>query len=215
MNVVRSKTCPAVMAMRGSAARAERPTREVKRFESLVDELSAAIAQAPAEAVDSEIEKWLGRICLDLDLDRSAIYERDAPDKDVRTSHTWVRANFPPFPRTFDPEKLVKKTTDWILAGNWLVFSRLSEIPSELEDMRQFVEKWGPKASAVIPMWAGNQVIGGASFGRFRSTREWRPELLKQLALAVRIFGSAIERKQAEAAARLARSELELPNVGA
>jgi signal transduction histidine kinase len=168
------------------------------------------MAQAPAEAVDHEIEKWLGRICLDLDLDRSGIYEQDAPEKEVRATHTWVRAGFPPFPRKLDPEKLVKNTTHWILAGNWLVFSRPSQIPAELEDMRRFVEKWGPRASAIIPMWAGNRVIGGASFGRFRSTREWRPELLKQLALAVRIFGSAIERKQAEAAAQRARAQLRI-----
>jgi len=206
--VAATRTRLVFRAKRASATDKERPTKEAKRFESLVDELSAEIAQAPAEAVDDQIEKWLSRICLDLDLDRSAIYERDAIDKPVRTSHTWVRAKFPPFPPKFNPEKFVKQTVDWVLAGNWLVFSDVSEIPIELEDMRSFVEKWGPKASAIIPMWAGNQVIGGASFGRFRAAKEWSPALLKQLALAVRIFGSAIERKQAESAARIARAQL-------
>ena len=87
--------------------------QEAERFESLVGELSAAMAQTPAEAVDNEIEKWLGKICLALDLDRSAIYERDAPSWLVRTSHTWVRPNIPPFPKKYDPEKLLQKTTKW------------------------------------------------------------------------------------------------------
>jgi signal transduction histidine kinase len=57
-------------------------------------------------------------------------------------------------------------------------------------------------------MWAGGRVIGAASFGKFRSAREWPPELLDHLALAVRLFGSAIERKQSEIAIRAVRTEL-------
>ena len=49
---------------------------------------------------------------------------------------------------------------------------------------------------------------GPRAFGKFRSTREWAPELLDQLALAVRLFGSAIERKQSEMAIRAVRTEL-------
>jgi signal transduction histidine kinase len=141
-------------------------------------------------------------------LDRSAIYERDAPGESVRPTHTWVRAGFPPFPPNFDPEKLAKRTTDWILAGNQLAFSRPGDIPPEMEDLRRFVEKYGPQASALLPMWAGDRVIGGATFGKFRSPREWYPELLECLGFAVRLFGGAIERKQAELALRTARAEL-------
>lgn len=181
---------------------------EIVRFESLVDELSAAFAKAPADTVDNEIEKWLEKICLALDLDRCAIYER-APTDDVRTSHTWVRPTFPVFPMAhLDPQTLTRKTTDWIVAGNRIVFSRISEIPAEFADLRRFVQRYGPKASAIIPMWAGDRVIGGASFGRFRSARAWDPHLIKELELAVRIFGSAIERKQAEEAVRLMRQGL-------
>src|SRR5208282_4352818 len=96
------------------------------------------------------------------------------------------------------------------MAGNQLTFSRPSDIPAELADARRFAERYGPKASAVIPMWAGGRVIGAASFGKFRSPREWPPELLDHLALAVRLFGSAIERKQHEIAIREARTELRI-----
>lgn len=194
---------------RGPARPQSRGRREVEHFESLVEELSATMAQSPADAVDREIETWLGKICVVLDLDRSAIYERDAPGKGVRTTHTWVRPNFPPFPDNYNPEKL-KSSTDWVMAGHRLVFSRPSDIPLEWDDTRRFLERYGPKASAIFPMWAGGQVIGAASFGRFRTPRQWNPQLLNQLALAVRIFSAAIERKQAEAKMRAARSELVL-----
>ncbi len=193
---------------RNRAAHAGRQRPEVEQFESLVGELSAAMARAPADAVDHEIESWLGKICQALDLDRSAVYERDTPGEPVRTTHTWLRANSPPFPRDYDPGKLFQKTTNWVMAGNQLTFSRPSDIPAELADARGFVERYGPKAGAIIPMWAGGRVIGGVSFGKFRSAREWQLELLDHLALAVRFFGSAIERKQSVTAVRAARAEL-------
>jgi signal transduction histidine kinase len=115
---------------------------------------------------------------------------------------------FHPFPRNYDPEKLFKTTAEWVMDGNQLTFSRPGDIPAELADARLFVERYGPKACAVIPMWAGSRVIGAASFGKFRAAREWPPELLEHLAFAVRLFGSAIERKQAELALQAARTEL-------
>jgi signal transduction histidine kinase len=173
-----------------------------------VGELSAAMARVPADAVDHEIEAWLGKICRALDLDRSAIYERDSQDEPLRTTHTWVRPNFPPFPRHYDPEKLVQSSTRLVMAGHTLTFASPSDIPAELGDLRRAVERYGPKASAAIPMWAGGRVIGAASFGKFRSPRQWSPELLDHLALAVRLFGCAIERKQSENVLRAVRTEL-------
>jgi signal transduction histidine kinase len=193
---------------RGRSVRISRDRHEVASFESLVGELSAAMARAPADEVDREIELWLGKICRALDLDRSAVYERDSPDQPVRATHTWVRPNFPPFPRNYDPEKLLQRSTQLVMSGKMLVFADPSEIPAENKDARRMVAKYGPKASAAIPMWAGGRVIGGASFGKFRSPRKWAPELLDQMSLAVRLFGSAIERKQSEMAIRAVRTEL-------
>jgi signal transduction histidine kinase len=187
-----------------------RPRREIQRFELLVDELSAVMTRAPAHAVDDEIETWLGKICRALDLDRSAIYERDSPFDPVRVTHTWKRPKIPPFPPSFNPEKYLKATTDWVMAGNQIVFSSPNEIPAELADGKDFVERYGPKASAIIPMWAGSRVIGAASFGKFRAALKWPIRLLEQITLAVRLFGSAIERKQAEADRRATLAQLRI-----
>ncbi len=204
----RRATSATLEPKRDRAPRVGRERRELVRFESLVGELSAAMARASADAVDREIDSWLGKICQALDLDRSGIYERDAPDAPVRTTHTWHRPSSPAFPAHYDPGKYLRVTTDYVMAGKQITFSRPSEIPPELADARRFVEQYGPKASAVIPMWAGGRVIGAASFGKFRSARTWSTELLDHLALAVRLFGSAIERKQSVIAMRAARAEL-------
>ncbi|HJU11496.1 MAG TPA: ATP-binding protein [Candidatus Binataceae bacterium] len=198
------KTVP---ARRNVATRIRRES-DIEQFGSLVDELSASMAQASANSVDGEIQNWLATICGALELDRSALYERDGPGQPVRTTHTWLREGFPPFPRKYDPETLFKRTTDWVMAGNQLVFSHVDEIPLHLADAKRFVIRHGPKASAIFPMIASGRVIGAASFGRFRAAREWHPRLLERLSLVVRIFGAAIERKQAVTAARAAAAEL-------
>jgi signal transduction histidine kinase len=184
------------------------PRREIEHFELLVDELSAVMSRTPAHAVDGEIETWLGKISQALGLDRSGIYERDSSADHVRAAHTWKRTNIPPLPPDFEPEKYLKTTTDWVLAGNQVVFSSPNGIPAELTDAKQFVERYGLKASAIIPMWAGNRVIGAGGFDKFRAARKWPPKLLEQLTLAVRLFGSAIERKQAETERRATLAQL-------
>src|ERR1700722_10952469 len=132
---------------RDRSARVGRERQEVARFESLVGELSAAMARAPADEVDREIESWLGKISRALDLDRSAVYERDAPDQPVRATHTWVRPNFPPFPRNYDPEKLLQRSTELVMSGKTLVFAHPSEIPAENQEWRRLAAKYGPKVS--------------------------------------------------------------------
>jgi signal transduction histidine kinase len=208
--LMRTPTATKTRVSRYQIPRGILPQRDTKGFESLVGELSMAMTRAPAAAVDREIESWLGKICQALDLDRSAIYERDAPDQQVRVTHTWLRADFPPFPQNFNPERLLKTLTDWVLAGNSFTFSHPSEIPDDMREERLFVEQYGPKASAVLPMWAGDRVIGAVSFGKFRSAREWSPELLDHLAFAVRLFSSAIERKQSEMALHAAQTNLRI-----
>lgn len=195
---------------REPASRNVRSAREAQRFESLVDELSTAMALVRAEAVDDEIEAWLGKICLALDLDRSGIFEHYADEKRFRVFKTWVRQGFPPLPPNDDPSWNTEIFDAWVLNGNRLVFSDPREIPAKFPDLKQFISRYGPRASVMLPMWAGDRIIGGATFGRFRSSRKWSPQLIQRLEVAVRIFGSAIERKQAEAAARLAQGELAL-----
>ena len=197
---------------RAFAGRTSRSNREIEQFESLVSELSTAMARVPADAVDGEIDAWLGKICLALDLDRSAVFQRTTAEGPVYISHTWTRpnSNIPTVPRSLDVGKHFRKSTEWVLAGNPFVYARRSEIPPEFRVADRIAERYSPKAIAAMPMWAGDRIVGAASFARFRSPRDWSPRLLERLTLAARIFGSAIERKQAAAESQASRAELAL-----
>jgi signal transduction histidine kinase len=168
------------------------------------------MATAPAEAVDREIKVWIEEICLALDLDHGAIYERDAQGGKTRVSQMWSRPGLPAFPPHDDPQWHIEEVDDWLLAGKRIVFSRPSEIPSEFAGIGRFLKLYEQKAFAMLPMWAGGRVIGEASFARFHSPWKWTEQSLRRLEIAVRIFGSAIERKHAQSTARLVRAELAL-----
>jgi hypothetical protein len=72
---------------------------QIERFESLVDELSAAMARAPADEIDKEIEHWLRELVLALNVDRGAVWEREASDDEFVGTHWWARPGIQRLPR--------------------------------------------------------------------------------------------------------------------
>ena len=199
--------------LRFSAPRAHPARREIETFESLLGALSTAMARVPAIEVDREIDKWLGRICLALNLDRSTMFQRDSPGRPIYASHTWLRpglAGASRIPLDLDPEREFPKMAAWVIAGNNFVFSDRTQIPPELRVSEENSDRYLPRAIAALPMWAGDRVMGAVTFGRFRSPRHWRPELIERLGLVLRIFSSAIERKQSALESQKVQSELAL-----
>src|SRR5271166_2499083 len=194
-------------AVRDSGAITSRLREEAERFESVLADLSRALARVAGPEVDREIEKWLGRICNALDLDRSGIFERSAPGRPVSLTHRWVKEPFPADPAVLVANDISKSALAKIMAGEALTFSRPSDLPLEMEDLKRWVETHGPKAGAFFPLVAGDQVLGIAAFGKFRE-RQWSRELLQRLGLAVSIFASAIERKRAEQSLQRVEAEL-------
>ena len=61
--------------------------RASKGFEALLDEMSAAMTRALAHEIDDEIERWLRKIVLALDLDRSTFWERASADLGFICTH--------------------------------------------------------------------------------------------------------------------------------
>src|ERR1700747_3732769 len=76
----RSETTSAVTRTRTPKVRigSERP--QIERFASLVDALSAAMAQVSADEINKEIKEWLRRIVLALEVDRGTFWERVESD---------------------------------------------------------------------------------------------------------------------------------------
>lgn len=97
--------------------------QQVERFELLVDELSAEMARATVGEIDTEIEKWLQRIVLALEVDRGAVWERGAIDGVLVGTHSWVRPGLPKFPRNTSSTRVSSWAAAQLLAGKLIVYS--------------------------------------------------------------------------------------------
>lgn len=176
---------------------------ESRRFETILAQSLAAIARVPTDEIDHEIEHWLGEICLALDLDRSVMMYLNRG-----VTHRWSRQNIPRVRYGTTALHVSPWAATRILAGEELVWSSISELPRDAEDYKRWLRKNGPKAQVALPLRAGGLVVGGITFGKFRSTRQWPTALIQRLRLVAEVFGAAAERKRVESELARARSEL-------
>src|SRR5450755_1670728 len=84
---------------RTSISRIDSARPRIEKFESLADELSAAMARVAVNEIDEEIKKWLRKIVVALEVDRGAIWERAASDGGLVGTHWWARPGIPGLPR--------------------------------------------------------------------------------------------------------------------
>ena len=189
--------------------RGRRDVLESRRFEELALGLAAAFARVAVEEIDEEIERWMERIVLTLELDRSTLAQIDASTGLPYFSHQWVRPGFPPTPRVTNTfEAYPWASNKVILQGETMVFSSVDELPPEAARDRANIREHGPKSNVTVPIKVGGRVIGAAMFGAFKSERAWPAEIVRRLQMITEIFGYALERKRAAAEVLRLRSDL-------
>ena len=185
-----NKSTPNPTARIGSARKG------IERFESLVDELSAAMARVRGDGLGQEIENWLSEVVLALDLDRAAIFERDATDDGFVSTCWWGRPGIPGLRNKIKSMQMSTWATREILAGRSIVFSSLDELPKEAAKYKLFLKSYGPGAQVILPLQIGSEVIGGLTFGRFRPSRHWSPRELQHLRIVGQIIAVALDLKR-------------------
>ncbi len=185
-----------------------RPEGESAAFEELVSELSAAFARAPEDEIDSEINRWLKRIVLALNLDRSTIARIDNKSDTAIVTHRWGRKGLRQLPMNRDMSPILPWYKNRIQAGETIVYSTISELPREyardLKKGRPFL----PKSHVGIPLKLGEQIVGVVGFGTLRSERSWPPKMVRRLQLITEIFGNALERSRAATERASLRNQL-------
>jgi signal transduction histidine kinase len=175
----------------------------VQRFEAVLASAISCIARASAHEIDREIERWLGEICMTLDLDRSAVLL-----KNEGITHRWHRENVPNVRYGTLGVAISPWASRRVLLGEELVWAKPSDLPREASDYKLWIQQHGPRSQAVFPLRIGNEVAGGISFGKFRSARKWPGLLIRRLRLAAQVFAGALERKRVETELTRARNEL-------
>ena len=179
-------------------------------FEKLLSDLSASFVRVSVEEIDQEIERWLERIVLAVNVDRSTIVQVDPADGGIYTTHQWARegVDAPDRGRRVDDTDSYPWLTRMVLAGEIAVISRLDDMPPEAWKDRNSFRRDGNKSNVTIPLRIAGVVVGAILFGGILSEKIWSQNDVQRLRLVAEIFGNALERKRAEGEIRRLSEEL-------
>ncbi len=178
-----------------------RQNSEVADFEKLLGDLSAAFIRVPVEEIDREIERWLQRIVLALQVDRGAVAQLEPADGGaLYVTHQWARngatTTFIKGMKVNSSQALPWLATK-ILADELVVVSRLEDLPPEASVDAATARLEGVKANVTIPLKINGCVVGAIAFDKRDSETEWAQKEVQRLKLVAEIFGNALERKRA------------------
>lgn len=181
---------------------------EARGFEELVIELSAAFVRIPASDIDREIDHWLKKIVLGLDLDRSSVGQIDPGTGKLVIVHQWVRKGLVGLPIKMELARTAPWFAQTLLDGRTTVFSSVNELSSEFDEGLKKFRRYLPKSNVTIPLKIGGEIVGAVGFATIRKERTWTPRLIRRLQLVAEIFGNALERRRASTENTMLRREL-------
>ena len=179
-------------------------------FEAVLGDLSAAFVRVSVDEIDREIEHWLERIVLAMNVDRSTVVQVVPQDGFLYVANQWARAGVGTPQRGIPIDRTPE--TPWldeqIASGHVGVFPRLDDLPAEASTDREVFREAGTKSNVTIPLRVGGVVVGALLFGAVRFEKHWSEQEVQRLKLVAEIFGDALERKRAEAEIRRLAEEL-------
>jgi signal transduction histidine kinase len=184
-------------------------TPEVADFENLLGDLSAFFIRVPVEEIDSEIERWLHRIVIAMQVDRGIVAQLEPADGALYITHQSARnGTVTPFLGTrVNTTPAFPWLAAKVLAGEIVMFSRLEELPPEASKEVATSRLHGIKGHVSIPLKINGAVVGSMSFTSWVE-RAWAQKDVQRLKLIAEIFGNALERKRAFAEHRRLEEEL-------
>lgn len=197
-----------LLAQRAWRKGAERSLADRLRFEMMLSELSVMFADlAPSDATRG-IEGALRRIGEHLGIDRATLAEFSPETAPARVTHTWEAPGVPPVP----PPGVDRGRFPWVASrmgrGEVVRFGRLAELPAEAAVDRASYAEFGVKSSLVIPLIAGDAVVGALGLSTVRTERKWPDDFVQRKQLVAGLFSSALVRMRGDAEVQRLRRDL-------
>ncbi len=171
-------------------------------FEDFLGELSTTFVRITADKIDAEIARWLRRIVLTLDLDRSTVAEIDPADGLLYATHQWARTGVARTPERMEVSAILPWVTSRVFADEVVALPRIDDAPPQAARDVEFGRLMGNKSFLAIPLKVGGAVVGVLTFGSIRLERTWSDRAIRRMRLVAEVFGNALERKRAVAEIR-------------
>jgi transcriptional regulator with GAF, ATPase, and Fis domain len=182
---------------------------ELLAFERMLADLSARMANVPAERVEAEIQIAQATLRQFLGFDRSTFAEFHDDGSLVvvcSTATEGVEAT-PLGPLPARLEWFIAK----LRAGETLVVQDpADDLPPEAVGEAEYVRRTGLRSHLSIPLRVGGRVIGAIAFSAFRETRNWPADLIARVSLVGEVFAHAVARKREHEKLLAAMAEIRL-----
>ena len=177
------------------------------RFERLLSQLSATFVNLPSEQVDQEIERWMERIGMFLEMKVGTLAQLSEDQTKARFTHTWAVGGLETLP-TRPAATRWPWTFDQIKQGNIVRFANVEELPEEaLTDKQAFIDV-GCISNISIPLSVGGTVVGTLSFSSRLPGEVWPDSFVERYRLLGDVFANALMRKRSDKALQKAFQEI-------
>jgi formate hydrogenlyase transcriptional activator len=186
------------------------PEETAESFEALLASIATRLLGQPVESFDASIDDILLQLVQLLDVERSIFGVVDLGDGVLRTTHAVAVPGVAPFPIG----RSMEEVSPWILKRLTeervpVIVSSPSDLPPEASVELQTFRAFGVKSVAIFPIVAGDQLLGGVSFGTTLRERQWPQPVVDRLRLIGEVFAGALLRREHERKLRATLAEVE------
>ena len=182
---------------------------ELVAFERMLADLSARMANVPADRVEAEMQMAQAALRQFLGFDRSTFAEFQDDGSLVVLSSTAVEGV------EATPLGPLPTRLGWFIAklraGETLALQDpANDLPPEAVGEAEYFQRTGLHSHLSIPLRVGGRIIGAIAFAAFRETRTWPDDLIARIRLVGEVFAHAIARKREQEKLLAAMAEIRL-----
>ena len=181
-------------------SRAQSALEEQPRFERVIGELGASVANVRPEDVNPALQHALDLVVRTLGLDIGVLFQVEDGGNFVPTlqamRHGGAASSRVPALRDL-PWHLSQ-----IRAGALVSFASVEDVPDTID--RENLRCLGTKSGVALPLSFGGHTCGALSFHSAREARAWPPAVLAQLRVVALTFTNALARRFADEQVRRA-----------
>jgi len=170
------------------------------RLEEMLSRLSAAFVHLPSTEMHRALDEWLGRLGEHMGLDCVVIAEYSRTAADELVVRAWAPSE-PVKPQTVACRE-VRWADDQLRQRQTIAVRDVGDLPPHAHAERLMFRLYGIRSCIVVPLEAGERVLGGLAVATTSADRALREPFSGWLRLVAEVFASALERTAMEDALR-------------
>jgi len=174
---------------------------EQLKFEHLIAEIAARLANVQPETIDAEIQETLSSLGRFLKSERAFVFQFTDDGESLKNTHVWAAEGFSPQSDIFELD--LASDIPWVArqirSGRVIVAGPgYVGLPDEAQEFRQQLERDGINSGFVVPISVEGRSIGMLGLDTVDKAREYPAPLVNRLRALVDMIGSTLQRIRAQ-----------------